>query len=58
MMALMQKCLETGYHPKAWCKAIAVALGKPNKPNYSNPRAYQLIMLLECLGKVLKKVIA
>ena len=54
----MQKCLETGYHPKAWCKAIAVALGKPNKPNYSNPRAYQLIMLLECLGKVLKKVIA
>ena len=46
--ALMQKCLETGYHLKAWHKAIAVALRKPNKPD-SNPRAY---------WQVLKKVIA
>ena len=55
---LMQKCLETGYHPQAWRKAIAVALRKPNKPDYSNPRAYRLITLLECLGKVLEKIIA
>jgi hypothetical protein len=38
--ALMQKCVETGYHPKAWRKAVAVVLRKPNKPDYSNPRAY------------------
>jgi len=56
--ALMQKCLATGYHPKAWRKAIAVALRKPNKPDYSNPSAYRLITLLECLGKILEKVIA
>ncbi|KAL6306103.1 hypothetical protein BKA93DRAFT_705208, partial [Sparassis latifolia] len=51
---LMQQCFRAGYHPKAWWKAIAVALPKPRKPNYSNPRAYRLRQLLECLRKVLK----
>ena len=56
--ALMQKCLRNGYHPKPWRKAIAIALRKPNKPDYSNPRAYRLITLLECLGKVLERIVA
>ena len=55
---LVQKCLWKGYHPKPWQKAIAVAIPKPNKPDYSNPRAYRLITLLECLAKVLKCIIA
>ena len=54
----MDKCIRTGYHPKLWRKAIAVALKKPNKPDYSNPRAYRLITLLECLGKILERIIA
>lgn len=41
-----------------WRKAIAIALAKPKKPDYSNPRAYRLIQLLDCLGKVLEKVVA
>lgn len=56
--SLMEKCTQAGYHPKPWRKAIAVALKKPNKPNYSNPRAYRLITLLECLSKVLERIIA
>jgi hypothetical protein len=56
--ALFQKCIQTGYHPKAWRKAVAVTLRKPNKPDYSNPRAYRLITLLESLGKILEKIIA
>ncbi|KAJ6593028.1 hypothetical protein B0H19DRAFT_871656, partial [Mycena capillaripes] len=55
--ALMKKCLRNGYHPREWRKAIAVALRKPRKPDYSNPRAYRLIQLLECLGKVLEKIV-
>jgi ribonuclease HI len=55
---LIQKCLRNGYHPKAWRKAIAIALRKPNKPDYSNPRAYRLITLLECLAKVLERIVA
>ena len=58
IMDLMQKCLKSGYHPKPWRKAIAIALRKPNKPDYSNSRAYRLITLLECLGKVLERIVA
>lgn len=54
----MQKCLWKGYHPKAWRKAIAVAIPKPNKPDYSNPRVYRLITLLECLAKALERIVA
>lgn len=58
ILTLIKKCLSAGYHPKLWRKATAIALRKPNKPDYSNPRAYHLITLLECLGKILEKVIA
>ena len=57
ILLLMRKCHEAGYHPKAW-RAIVVALRKPGKPDYSNPRAYHLITLLECLGKILQKIVA
>lgn len=56
--ALMNHCLWTGYHPLAWRKAITVAIPKPGKPDYGNPRAYRLIQLLECMGKVLERIIA
>jgi ribonuclease HI len=55
---LIKKSLASGYHPKLWRKATAVALRKPNKPDYSKPRAYRLITLLECLGKLLEKIVA
>jgi len=58
ILSLMHKCLEAGYHPKSWRKVIAVALRKPGKPDYSNPRAYHLITLLECLRKILEKIVA
>lgn len=58
MHALMKRCLQGGYHPKVWRRAIAVVLRKPKKPNYSKSRAYHLIQLLECLGKLLEKIVA
>ena len=33
-------------------------LKKKNKTNYTNPKAYQVITLLNCLGKVLEKLYA
>ena len=55
---LISQCASVGYHPQIWRKTVAVALRKPKKPDYSNPRAYRLIQLEECLGKVLESVIA
>ena len=36
---------------------ITIALKKPNKPDYIQPRAYCLIILLECISKLLEKVV-
>jgi len=55
---LIQKYLARGYHPQQWKRAIAVALKKPNKPDYSKSHMYRLITLLECMGKLLEKIVA
>src|SRR5882762_672540 len=47
-----------GYHPLIWRQSTAIVLRKEGKPDYSEPRAYRLIQLLECLGKVLEKIMA
>jgi ribonuclease HI len=56
--SLLTACANHGYHPQIWRQSIAIALRKPNKPDYSEPRAYRFIQLLECLGKILEKMMA
>ena len=45
-----------GHHP--WTTAKVVILPKPNKPDYSQAKAYRPVSLLECFGKVLEKIVA
>lgn len=49
---------EAGHHPACWKESIGIILPKPNKPDYTIPKAYRVISLLNCLGKVLEKVYA
>jgi hypothetical protein len=49
-------CLDSGTHP--WKHAKVVVINKPDKPNYSLPKAYHPISLLEYMGKLLEKVVA
>ncbi len=44
-----------GYQPKIWREAWVVILPKANKEDYSLPKSYRLVSLLNCLGKTLKK---
>jgi hypothetical protein len=50
--------LNTGYHPKPWKQATGCILKKPGKPDYSAPKAYRVISLLNCLGKVSERILA
>ncbi len=55
---LYKACFQLGYHPRAWRDSVGIILPKPNKPDYSIPKAYRIISLLNCIGKVLEKVFA
>jgi hypothetical protein len=51
-------CIKRGVHPKAFKAALVVVVPKPSKADYTNPRAYRPIALIECLGKILEKIVA
>ena len=53
---LYNNCLDAGTHP--WKEATVVVINKPGKPDYSAPKAYRPISLLECMGKLLEKIVA
>ncbi|KAF1934601.1 hypothetical protein EJ02DRAFT_363347 [Clathrospora elynae] len=37
---------------------LTIILKKPGKPDYSAPKAYRVIALLSCLGKVIERLLA
>jgi len=47
-----------GYYSWPWKKALGIVLKKKNKTDYTDPKAYRVITLLNCPGKVLKKLYA
>ena len=55
---LFNGCLFIGYCPLHFRESKTVALRKPGKDDYSDPRAYRPITLLNTLGKVLEAIIA
>ena len=55
-VTIFNASISLGYHP--WKEALVVIVPKPHKPNYTLPKAYRPISLLECCGKLLEKIIA
>jgi hypothetical protein len=55
---IYRSLLIVGYHPHCWREGIGAILKKGNKPDYTAPKAYRVIVLLNCLGKVSEKIIA
>lgn len=58
VVALVQGCIRTGHHPCTWKTAKGVLLRKQGKPTYSIAKAYRVISLLSCLGKVVERAVA
>jgi hypothetical protein len=55
--------ITNGYHPKCFKEATGVILKKPQTTkspyrNYALPKAYRVISLLNCLAKVMEKIVA
>ena len=46
VVALVQGCIRTGYHPCTWKTAKGILLCKKGEPTYSVAKAYRVISLL------------
>ena len=58
LTCLYNACLSLGHHPTRWKEAVVVVIPKPDKPDYTLPKAHRPISLLECMSKLLEKVVA
>ncbi len=49
--------IESDYHSKIWREGTEIILKKLNKLSYSISKTYRIITLLNCLNKIVKKLI-
>ena len=54
---IFYNCLILGSSPSAWWENTGVLLAKPNKSDYSNPRAFRIISLTAGFQKLLERLI-
>jgi ribonuclease HI len=55
---LFNAYLDQGYYPKHFKKSTTIALRKPGKDDYTDPKSYRPIALLNTIGKILDKIVA
>jgi len=46
------------YCPKAFKKSITVSLQKPGKSDYTEPKLYKPVALINTLGKIIDTILA
>jgi hypothetical protein len=57
-LGLITACLKAGHHPRLWKEAVVCVIPKPKRADYTLAKNFRPISLLECLGKLLEKVVA
>ena len=50
--------LDMQYYPNTFKRSIIVALQKPEKSDYTEPKSYRLVALMNTLGKIMDIVLA
>jgi len=58
LLPLYNACWTLGYHPKLFRESKTVVLRKRAKGDYTQPKAYRPIALLNTLGKALESILA
>jgi len=55
---LVRACIKAGHHPREWKEATVCIIPKPGRADYTLPKNFRPITLLECLGKLVEKAVA
>jgi exonuclease III len=58
LIIVFNASLRNGYHPSNWKRAITLAYRKPGKDDYTVPKSYRPVALLNTMGKLLELVMA
>jgi len=56
LTSLFNACVTHKYHPKQFKKAQTIVLRKPKKSDYTDPKAYRPIALLDTMDKALESI--
>ena len=56
--SMVYHAIRLGYHPREWKRARGILLEKGGKRDFRLVRSYRVISLLNCMGKVVEKVVA
>jgi len=57
IIRIANACIELGYWPSHFKRSMTVVIPKPNKKSYDSPKSFRPIVLLNTVGKLIKKVI-
>jgi len=57
IIVIANACFEIGYWSNHFKKSTTIVIPKPNKISYNSPKFFKPIVLLNTLGKLIKKVI-
>jgi hypothetical protein len=57
-MCIANVCIRAGHWPKHFKESLSVIIPKPGKTSYSTPKSFRPIVLLNTLGKLVKKMLA
>lgn len=57
MTEMVKHAIRLGYHLQEWMRARGVLLEKGGKRDFTLVKFYRVISLLNCMGKVVEKVV-
>ena len=58
LLNIFNSSLQMGYYPAHFRNSVTVALRKPTKEDYSSPKSYRPIALLNTMGKAMEFIVA
>lgn len=58
LLPIFNACATLSYHPRTFKEATTIVFKKPGKDDYTDPKAYRSIALLNTMGKILESIMA
>ena len=58
LVSIVQSSISLGFHHDSWKQSLVAVIPKNNKMDMSLPKSHRPIQLIECLGKLVEKIMA